>query len=179
MPQSLLRLVLRHATAGSGQPRASCPTSTSSALSFTSALKGEGPAGARGGETSLSRRRPSGPASTRADNEHLHEVVAVPVSRPERRHAPAAPPRAPPLPRPPLALPACAPLQPFSAIAVTGPCSTNNVRRPRTQVENGRSSSPRAIQTTHQVSILYRVARRTRWCRRRVVGPTRSAVKSP
>ena len=98
MPQSLLRLVLRHATAGSGQPRASCPTSTSSALSFTSALKGEGPAGARGGETSLSRRRPSGPASTRADNEHLHAVVAVPVSRPERRHAPAAPPRAPPLP---------------------------------------------------------------------------------
>ena len=43
----------------------------------------------------------------------------------------------------------------------------------------GRSSSPRAIQKTYHVSILYRIARRTRWCRRRVVDPTRSDVKSP
>ena len=65
--------------------------------------------------------------------------------------------------------------------AVTRSCSTtlNIVQRRCTQVENGRSSSPRAIQKTYQVSILYRIARRTRWCRRRVVDPTRSDVKSP
>ena len=66
-------------------------------------------------------------------------------------------------------------------LAVTRSCSTtlNSVQRRCTQVENGRSSSPRAIERTYQVSILYRIARRTRWCRRRVVDPTRSDVKSP
>ena len=66
-------------------------------------------------------------------------------------------------------------------LSVTRSCSTtlNIVQRRCTQVENGRSSSPRAIERTYQVSILYRIARRTRWCRRRVVDPTRSDVRSP